>query len=406
MNASRLACLILIASASPLLAASPPDAWPGFRGTGDSISNGKSLPLKWSDSDNVAWRVDLPGYGQSSPVIWKDRVFVTSVEGENKETLDLVRLDLGTGKLVWKKQFPATHTARSTDYISKSPCTPVATADRVFALFESGNIFALDHDGKEIWQRDLTKDYAPFRNNHGLGTSPVLVGDTLLVLIAQETDGYLLALDAATGKNRWKADHPFTASWTTPTILNVAGQRVAIVSAAGSAAAFDVATGKLLWEIDGLKGNTVASPTLAGDRVLIGASERGSQVFLRLDADPKNERIVWRAESISSFASPLVYNGFGFGVSKEGTAFGIDLKTGKTLWDNRLPASCWASPLGGAGRVYFFTRDGVCVVVKADAEFESLAENKLTIKGRVYGVAAVEGVFLIRTGTSLIRVGK
>jgi outer membrane protein assembly factor BamB len=362
--------------------------------------------LKWSDDENLAWKVNLPGYGQSSPVVWKDRVFLTSVEGDSKETLHVVRLDLATGKTAWDKTFPATNKVKVTDYVSKAPCTPAVNAEHLFALFESGDIFAFDHAGNVKWQRTLTKEYGPFANNHGLGTSPVLAGNTLLVLVAQEKDGYLLAIDTTTGKNRWKADHVFGSSWSTPTVLDVAGKPAAIVSASGAVQAFDVASGKLLWEVDGLKGNTVASPTPAGELVLVGASDRGSQVALRLAGKPDAVRIQWRAEATSSFGSPLVYEGLAFAVSKEGTAFGIDLKTGKTLWDTRLPASTWASPIGGAGRVFFFTRDGTCVVTKAAAEFEELTENKLTIKGRVYGVAAVEGAFVIRTGTSLIRVGK
>jgi len=400
-----LAILALLALSPIIFAASPPEAWTGFRGTGDSVTSAKQLPLKWSDSENIAWKVDLPGYGQSSPVVWKERVFVTSVEGDMKETLHILRLDLATGKTIWKKNFSGTFQAKNNDYSSKAPCTPAVNADRVFALFDSGDVFAFDHDGKELWRRNLTKDYGDFTNNHGIGTSPVLVGDTLLILVAQERGGYLLALDIATGANRWKTDRPFASGWSTPTVMDVAGKPIAIVSASGSVAAFDVATGKLFWEADGIRGNTVASPTAASGLVLIGASERGSQVALELGAVAEN-RIRWRAESTSSFGSPLVYEGQAYSVSREGLATGIDLKTGKTLWDNRLPASCWASPIGGAGRVYFFTRDGVCVVVKAGAEYEPLAENVLKVKGRVYGAAAVEGAILLRTGSSLIRVGK
>lgn len=398
--------LCLISWAAAASAASPPDAWPGFRGTGDSISAAKQLPLKWSDDDNVAWRVDLPGYGQSSPVVWKDRVFVTSVEGDMKETLHIVRLDLATGKTVWKKQFAGTFRAKNNDYTSKAPCTPAVNADRVFALWDSGDVIAFDHDGKELWRRNLTKEYGTFVNNHGIGTSPVLVGDTLLVLVAQEKGGYLLALNTATGENRWKVDRSFASGWSTPTVMEIAGKPAAIVSANGMAAAFSVADGKLLWEVDGIKGNTVASPTPASEFVLIGSSERGSQVALKPGDAAKENRVLWRAEAASSFGSPLVYEGYAFAISKDSVAAGIDIKTGKTLWDSRLPAMCWASPIGGAGRVYFFTRDGVCVVVKPGAEFDPLAENVLKIKSRIYGVAAVEGAFLVRTGTSLIRVGK
>lgn len=386
-------------------AASPADCWPGFRGNGDSITQAHQLPLTWSDTENIAWRVDLPGYGQSSPVVWRDRIFLTAIEGEMKETLHILRLDLATGQVVWKKRYPASVRAKNNDYVSKAPCTPVATADRLFALFESGDLFALDHQGQELWRLNLTRDYGPFVNNHGIGTSPVLAGNTLLIFIAQEPGGYLLAIDTDSGKTRWKADHAYASCWTTPTVITIDQQPVAIVSAPGIAAAYDVGSGKRLWQFDGLKGNTVASPTFAEGLLMIPASERGSQVALKATGSD-DDRLLWRADATSSFGSPVISQGYVFTVNRDGLAAAIDTKTGKTLWDARLPASCWASPLAGAGRVYFFTRDGATIVIKPAPDFEPLAQNSLKIKGRVYGIAAVEGVLLLRTGTQLIRISQ
>jgi outer membrane protein assembly factor BamB len=181
------------------------------------------------------------------------------------------------------------------------------------------------------------------------------------------------------------------------------GDRItALISSTGLVAEFDVKTGKQLWEITNLTGNTVASPTVAGDLALIGSSDKASQFTVRLDG-----KVAWKSGgATSSFGSPLVYQNLGYSVNRDGIANCFDAKTGKEHWDTRLPASCWASPIGGAGRVYFFTRDGVCVVVKNSPELETLAENKLPLKGRVYGVAVVEGAFVLRTGTGLIRIGK
>jgi outer membrane protein assembly factor BamB len=401
-------CLCLLPVPSFGVFAAPPDSWPGFRGTGDSISEAKQLPLKWSATENIAWTVDLPGYGQSSPVVWKDRVFVTSVDGEFKDTLHVLCLDLATGKTHWKKTFAGTLRVKSSDYVSKGAPTPAVAADRVFALFESGDLFALDHDGKELWQRSLVKDFGTFTGQHGLGTSPVLAGDSLLVLVAQARENYLLAVDTATGKDRWRTRHDFGSSWSSPTVVKVGDTLNAVVSSGGTAAAVDVKTGKVLWELSGLKGNTVASPTTFGSSVLVGSSEKGSQLMLRLDGNGEPEsRVTWRsAGATSSFGSPLIYGDLAYTVNRDGIAVCLDAKTGKEYWDTRLPASCWASPIGGGGRVYFFTRDGICVVAKAANEFEQLAENKLLVRGRVYGVAAVENAFVVRTGTSLVRIGK
>jgi outer membrane protein assembly factor BamB len=396
----------LLLTAVSALAASPPDVWPAFRGTGDSITDAKDLPLTWSATENVAWTADLPGYGQSSPVVWKGKVFVTAVQGEFKDTLVVLCLDLASGNVLWRKSFPGTQKVKTSDYVSKGAPTPVVTADRVYALFESGDLFALDHGGTEVWRRSLTTDFGPFTGQHGLGTSPVLAGDALLVLVAQGGN-YLLAVDLKTGKDRWRTEHPFGSSWSSPLVVSAGGKPTAVVSSNGTVTAFDARTGDKVWSLTGLSGNTVASPTPAGGLVVVGSSEKASQVAVRAESDGATDRVAWRSDGpVSSFGSPLVYRGVGYTVSREGVASAFDPTTGKELWDTRLPASCWASPLGGCGRVYFFTRDGVTVVAKAGAEFEKLAENKLPVKGRVYGVAAVEGAFLVRTGTALVKVGR
>jgi outer membrane protein assembly factor BamB len=394
-----VACLVLPCS---LFAAPPPDIWPAFRGNGDSISDAKLLPLKWSATENIAWNLDLPGYGQSSPVVWKNRIFVTSVEGEFKDVLNVLCVDLVSGKITWQKQFKGTQKVKTTDYVSKAAPTPVVTADRLFVLFESGELLALDHDGKEVWQRSLVKDFGPFTNNHGLGSSPILAGDSLLVLVAQDRGAYLLSVDIASGKDRWRTESAFSGSWSSPTIVSNGDKMTALVNSTGLVAEFDLKTGKQLWEITGLTGNTVASPTVAGNLALIGSSDKASQLAIKLDGN-----VAWKSRGpTSSFGSPLIYKDLAYSVNRDGIAYCFDVKTGKEHWDTRLPASCWASPIGGAGRVYFFTRDGVCVVVKNNAELETLAENKISVKGRVYGVAAVEGAFVVRTGNTLVRVGK
>lgn len=397
---------VLLLNVVSVSEAAPPDSWPAFRGTGDSHSAAKKLPVTWSATENIAWTAELPGYGQSSPVIVGNKVFVTSVEGDFKDTLHVLAFDLATGKQLWISTFKGTQRIRSTDYVSKAAPTPVATADRVFALFESGDLIALDHQGKEVWQRSLVKEYGPFGGNHGLGTSPVLAGDALVMAVAAGP-GYVLAVDSKSGKNLWKTDAPLGTSWSTPFILTGKdGKWSAIVSSNGKVFAFDGKTGEVTWTVEGLSGNTVASPTPAGELLLIGASEKSSQVAIRTGAGI-DDRIAWRSSgAVSSFGSPLIDGKYGYAVNRDGLAYCFDAATGAALWDTRLPASCWASPLAGAGHVYFFTRDGVCVVIKPGTELDVVAKNTLPIKGRVYGVAAVEGALVVRTGSGLTRIGK
>jgi outer membrane protein assembly factor BamB len=399
-----LVFLLSLAGPGPV----PGDVWPAFRGVGDSRAVANNLPLKWSANQNLIWKTDLPGYGQSSPVVWRGRVFVTAVEGDRKEKLHLLCLDLATGKTLWRKEFTATQTVKVSDYVSKAAPTPAVDADRLYAFYESGDLFALDHDGKLLWQRALTKDYGPFTNNHGLGSSPALAVDVIVILVAQNEGAYLLAIDRATGKTRWKVDHAFNASWSSPAIVVQGDEPVVVCSCSGTVEAFALKDGKHLWTVTGLNGNTVASPSQGADLVVIGASERDSSLAVRLGGkgNVTESHVAWRAGlASSSFASPLVHEGNVYFVSKAGIAYCVDLNTGKTKGTLRLPAPCWASPVGVRDRVYFFSTDGACTVIRVGPKMEELSQNQLPVEGRVYGVAVVNGAILVRSGTTLFCVG-
>jgi outer membrane protein assembly factor BamB len=398
-----IACFIAL-----ICSADPTPAWPGFRGEGDSVAIVENLPLTWSDSEALAWTATLPGYGQSSPVVWGDAVFVTAASGESKEKLHLACFELKSGKLRWQHDLAATQTVKVSDYVSRSAPTPVVDANRIYAFFESGELVALDHAGKELWQRHLTTELGEFRGNHGVGGSLAATKDSLLVLVDHSGPSYLLAVDKATGRDRWKSDREERVSWSSP-IVSSDEPAQAIISSNGVVDSYDTVTGKRLWRFAGITGNTVASATLTSNAIVIGSSEGGQQLALprKLSGDVNESALLWRSQdATSSFASPLVYRDLVFSVNKAGVANCSDLTSGKSHWTQRLPGSCWASPIGASQRVYYFGKDGVTTVVSADAKFQRLAENRLTIDGRVYGVAAVHGAFVLRTGEKLICVGQ
>ncbi len=383
--------------------------WPGFRGDGSSRTAARDLPLRWSATENVAWQAELPGYGQSSPSVWNDRVFVTSVSGATQERLHLRSFSLADGKPLWSHDFPASQTVQTSDYVSKAAPTPVADAERLYVFWESGDLAALSHEGKVLWQRSLSREFGPIRGNHGLGTSPVLIPGGLALLLAHDGGSYLLAVDRATGKDLWKRDHPFSTSWTTPLLTDIGGKPLLVASTSGKVEAFDARSGAPVWSVGGLKGNTVPSPSVEDGVAVIGSSERGHNLAVRLDGegDVTGTHVAWRSESATtSFGSPLVYRGRIYMVNRAGVAACLDLKSGQTLWEMRLPASAWASPLAAGDRVYLFSTDGSALVVREGAALEKLAENRFPVEGRVYGVAAVDGALLFRAGSRLVRLGK
>ena len=168
------------------------DSWPGFLGAGADIKTTNSLPLKWSPTEGVAWNVPLAGHGQSSPVIWNDRIFVSAVDGPKKETYQVTAFGLSDGKELWKVSLPSTDPVENSVYVSRAAPTPVVDKDRVIVFFESGDLISLDHSGKEIWKRSLSQDYGKFKNKFGLSGSPVQTSDYVFILIDDEGPKTLL----------------------------------------------------------------------------------------------------------------------------------------------------------------------------------------------------------------------
>lgn len=441
-----------------------PQQWPAFRGTGHNLSAKSHVPTQWSPEQNIAWRKSLPGYGQSSPVVWGNRVFLTSIEGEAKERLLITALDVTSGARLWSKEFTASQKGKNNPMMSRAAPTPVVDAHGVYCFFESGDAIALSHTGDKHWQRSLTVSYGEFKNNHGLGSSLAQTDRALIALVDHAGPSYLVALEKSTGETLWKTDRPSRTSWTSPVVAEVAGRPVVLASSTGSLAAYDARTGAELANYEGLVGNAIPSPTSHGTFVLIGAGENRMKPDLQastrsnccLKLIQKGEghawEVVWQSSKIiSGTASPLVHQGYAYFVSKTGFVHCLDLESGKECYAERLDSIPWASPVALGEHLYFFGKDGTTTVLKTGPEYEVLATNRLWSKdefarrqeqakqqaqtslpkppeGRgpgggpplpkeeleatrysavgdvVYGVAMVENTILLRTGTELIAI--
>ena len=379
--------------------------WPTFRGDGDSVTSATDIPLKWNEQAGLAWTTELPGYGQSSPVIWRKRVVVTSAVGDNKEEAVVSCLDLSTGDLLWRKVFKSSQPAKINGYISCAAPSPAIDSDHIYAFFETGNLVALDHAGNVIWQRSITEDHGIFRGNHGLGSSLALTKEAVIVLVCHDGPSYILSLDKLTGKTLWKIDRPQHVSWSSPIFDGMDDRPQIIVSSGGTCEAMDARSGTQLWAVSGIEGNTVPSATITKDLVIVGSRQAGSNLAIRRTGrgDITDTHVAWRTDSASAtFNSPLVYRGHVYMVNRAGVAFCLDAESGKTMWKHRIGQSCWASSVGVQGRVYFFGKSGKATVVSADSKLKVLAENELPTQERVYGVAIVNGHLVIRTGSKVI----
>ncbi|MCH2374579.1 MAG: PQQ-binding-like beta-propeller repeat protein [Planctomycetes bacterium] len=392
-----------------VLTGAPDSNWVAFRGTyGNSLAPATKLPLTWSQSENVAWRVKLRGSGQSSPIVWEDKVFVSSAEGKSKGTLVATCINLANGAVVWEKKLASAMPQEDNGYVSKAAPTPTVDSERAYFFFESGDLLSLSHAGELVWKRSLSKEYGPLRGNHGLGSSLALTDGAVIVLVDHDGQSYMLSVDRETGKNRWKIERTSGSGWSSPIVARFEDAERIYVSISKKLEAFDAASGKRLWHLDGLDGNNVPSPTLTKDLVVIGSGSAGFNLGIRRggSGDVKMTHVAWSAQGVtSSFPSPLVHNGRVYFVGRSGALTCVDAADGKVKWQKRLPAACWASPIGADEQVYFFCKDGTTLVLKADETGEELAKNQLPVDDVVYGVAAVRGSFVVRTGTQLTRIG-
>lgn len=378
--------------------------WKEFRGNGSSlIAGNEGLPLEWSDQANLSWNVATPGYGQSSPVIFDQQIFVTGVEGSSKETLMLSAFDLSDGRELWTHRSVPAQSIQDSDMISKAAPTPIADAAGVYAFFETGNLVALDHRGQLRWERRLTEEFGEFGGRHGIGSSLRLCQSGVMALVAHSGPSYLICVDPRTGKTVWKTDRHEKVSWTTPAVTEHEGRELALVSGGDRVDAYDTQDGSLLWTLEGFERATVPSPTPTPGGAIIGSSKKGWTSAIQFgSAASTMPRITWRAsEATSYFSSPLVHRSRVYMVSKAGVAFCLNLKTGEEVWHQRLKGPCWASTIAAGDSIYFFGVNGTVEVYSATDTPSKIAENDLSEESRLYGIAVDEGKLVLRFGRRL-----
>ena len=406
-------------------------SWPQFQGPPQADANGGKLPTRWSADENVAWTATLPGYGQSSPVIWGNLLVLTSIEGPEKETGIVVGLDKQTGKVSWKKEIQTASGAKNNNYVSRAAPTPIIDAERITVFFEGGNLLSLDHQGNEIWKRNLVDDFGEIKSRHGLSASLEQNRDTVFVWIERENEPYVLAVSKKDGTDRWKVPGLGVTSWSSPRLVPFDQGAHLVLSGVGKLVGFDPESGERLWELDDISGNSTPTPVPVGDgRFLIGAttgrSGGGSGKAARSnglvqisgsDDGTYAADFLWRCKrATSSFGSPLAHNGLAYFVNRQGVIYCLNLTDGEEQYAERTADSVWATPFAAGERLYFFGKKGTTTVIKAGNVFEELSVNQLATDpadgesaaaspargGRVLYAAAVDdGAIFLRTGNRL-----
>ncbi len=390
----KRAFVLLIASmycGTNLAAAETEWLWPRWRGPHDAGSTTAGVyPTSWTDAKNVLWKAKLPGVGCSTPVVWKNSILLTSpVEGENA----VLAYDL-QGRLQWKTAIGRERPGKHRNGSGSNP-SPITDGRRVFAYFKSGDLAGLDLDGKLLWKTNLQQRFAKDTLYWDLGTSPVLTGKSVVVAVMHTGDSFLAAFDPQSGDLQWKAARNYQTpvecdqSYATPLVIERNGREIILVWGADHLTAHAAEDGRLLWSCGGFNPGetpnwvTIASPVVIDDLVIVPFARGGQLAAVRLggQGDVTATHRVWTRKDTGTFVpTPSVAGGKLFLLRDEGEVACIDPKTGRTLWDGRLPkhrGKYYASPLVADGKLYAIREDGVAFVAKADGSFELLSENPM-----------------------------
>ena len=395
--------------------------WPAWRGPlGDGVCEETNLPTHWSATENVKWRTPLPEPGNSTPIAWGDRIFLTQAVGDRRTLMCFRRAD---GALLW--QAGVTTSEKEPTHPANPYCSgsPVTDGELIIVCFASDGLFCYDFEGHELWKRT---DLGRAIHIWGNASSPVISGGLCFLNFGPSETTYLLAVDKKTGQTVWKKDEDtgygkapaagdapkggptYIGSWTTPTLMKVDGRNQLLVSWPRRLAAYDPQTGEELWHSFGLNPLVYTSP-IAGDGIVVTMGGFGGSAFgLRAggSGDVTSSRGLWRQpRSPQRIGSGVVHDGRIYIHNDPGTAMCIDLQTGDIVWQERLPAKAatgqnWSSVMLSEDKCYTITQGGDCFVFKASPKFELVSVNPLGERSNS-SIVPSDGELFIRTHKAL-----
>ncbi|PAY16754.1 serine/threonine protein kinase [Rhodopirellula sp. SM50] len=407
---------ILLLSAAMMVSHLDAADWPQFRGPGgQGVTSETNLPLVWSESENVAWKTELPGYGASSPIALGDRLYLTCYSGygidrENSGrmedlTLHVVCLE-NDGEIVWDQhvqpKLPESERVRDHGYAAATPATD---GKFLYVFFGKTGVLKFDLDGNQLWQADV----GDRTHGWGCGTSPVLYRNLVIVNASVES-GSLVAINKDTGEEVWRAGG-MDASWNTPHLVDVGGgQQELVVSVKDKILAFDPATGAPLWNCDGIP-DYVCPSIVSQDGVVYvigGRTSRAIAVRAGGRGDVTDTHRLWEAKAGANVVSPVIHDGHLYWVSDRNTiAYCVRLADGEVVYAERFRGQPYASALAGDGKLYVVTRNGGTYVLAAKPEFEQLAHNRLDDRSTFNASPIVaDGKLYLRSDKYLYCIGE
>ena len=441
---SRFSLALVTSATIAALAVVHADDWPHWRGPQASgVAADKSVPTRWSGTENVAWKAPIGGVGISTPIVSGERVFVTSQVGtgisrqgprlvQGGDAAAMGEKPLGSGRAtappdktifiveafaradgrkVWERRIEAEGALTPThEKHNLATPSPVTDGTHLFALFGTGQLAALNGDGSVAWQRHLGKEYSAFDIQWGHGSSPVIFGDSLILLCDHPSASYLVALDKRTGKEKWKADRgKGRSSYSTPLIVDTPGGAELIVNSSERLDAYDPRNGTLLWHTGDSNRFPVPSPVSHNGIIYTSRGYRsGPYMAIKPGGrgDVSATHVVWSVATGAPYVSSLLYyDGVVYMANDVGVLTAVDASNGQRLWQERVDGVFSASPVGGGGHVYFVAENGDTVVVKSGRSPQVVARN--AVGERMLASPAIAGGRLfLRTDDHVIAIGK
>lgn len=432
---------LLLAAAVP-----PQDSsgnWPEWRGpdaNGVARSDG---PTHWNDTENVRWMLEIPGRGHSTPVIWGNRVFLTTAvptgsappspppqeatgPGQRRGGLgdptvlvehrfDVLCVDRNTGKVLWQKtaRTATPHEGYHRQYGSFASNSPVTDGKYVWASFGSRGIYCYTVDGQPVWEKDLGVRMQ-MRMQFGEGSAPLLAGDRIILNYDHQGDSFIVALDKLTGKELWRKARDEQSSWSHPFLLEYNGRKQVVITASNKVRSYDPESGDVIWECAGLGANTIPSPVFDGEILIVMSGYRDPNLLaIRLGRTGDltgTDSIVWTNNRGNSYTpSPVLHEGKLYILTDNAQLSCLNVKTGEAYYrQTRLPKpyNFKASPLAAGGKLYLASEEGDVILVKLGESFEVVATNTMADQSFIASPVIVDGTLFLRSRTRLYSISE
>ncbi len=390
-NAVGVLCLFFGLSTVSLAA----QDWSEFRGSGGTnVADDSKVPLKISDTENLAWKVELPGRGPSGPLVLNDRVYVTCSAGDNQDQLYVVCMDANSGEKVWQRRFWATGRCFCHPLSANAAPTPCTDGEFIYAFYSSNDIFCLDLDGNLMWCRGLAVDHPKAGHDTGMSSSPVVFNGTVVCQVENEGDSFVVGLDTKDGTTKWEIEREKEISWASPVIFNKGGENpYCLLQSQDRSTVVHLSDGTSAWEKSG-EGHSISSPVVVGNRVFVPID--GLTV---IEFDETNDHPISEVMNSSRIAagsqSNIIHQDKIYSFGRGGIMTCSDINSGDEVWKARVGGQHWTTPVVANGHMFFFDQEGKATVVNVEGEFEDAADrivHTFEFDGEVFlGSPAISG---------------